>query len=291
MSIVFLNDQFLPMQQARISPMDRGFLFGDGVYEVIPSHAGRLIGFDLHMKRLQNNLARIALPLTWTRQQWRDIVDSLMARNGKGDLGIYLHVSRGADNQRFHAYPDNVRPTVFGFAFAIPPSPPADKEAVQGIHVTSTQDMRWKRCNIKSTSLLGNVMHFQQGRDRGSQETLLHNEARELTEASASNVFVVKNGQVITPALSNQLLDGITRHLLIDILNRDNRIVVEQRRVKMEEVYCAEEIWLTSSTLEITPVTQLDNRPVGTGRVGNVWQQAQALFNQHKYEYESESKK
>ena len=285
MSVVYLNGDYLPMQEAKISPMDRGFLFGDGVYEVVPSYGGKLVGFGPHIQRLRRNLAAIELTLDWSEADWRNLAESLLQKNGASNLGLYFHVSRGADSRRFHAYPAGLEPTVFAFAFEITEPKPGDKAQVRGIKVKSCLDLRWKRCHIKSTSLLGHVMHFQHGFSEGAQETLLFNDQEQLTEASACNVFIVKNDIVSTPSLDNQLLPGITRMMLIDMLKKQGVVEVQERVIHMQEVRSADEIWLTSSRNEVDPVIELDGEPVGTGQVGDMWQLAQGLFNAHKFDY------
>lgn len=285
MSIVYLNGDYLPMSEARISPMDRGFLFGDGIYEVIPSYAGKLVGFGPHMQRLQQGLDAIEIRLRIDESQWRDIAGELVTRNGKGNLGIYFHVSRGADTRRNHAYPENLAPTLYGFAFDIPPAPVADKALANCYRVSSAEDLRWRRCNIKSTALLGNVMHYQYGYSRGHGETILYNQDGELTEAAACNVFIVKDGVIATPALDHQKLPGITRLMLLDILRQHSGIPVEERVVRMSEVRAADEVWLTSSSKEVAPVLEIDGQPVGNGGIGDVWLEAQTLFARHRYDY------
>lgn len=284
-NIVFLDGQFMPMSEAKISPMDRGFLFGDGIYEVVPSYNAKLVGFGLHIQRMQDGLNAIGIKLNKSVDDWREIAQKLIEKNGKGNLGVYLHVSRGADVKRFHAYPDGIQPTVFAFAFEIPAATVADKGLVKQYKVTSTQDLRWKRCQIKSTSLLGNVMHFQQGQEAGGQEIILYNQQDELTEASACNVFIVKNKVVITPPLDNQLLPGVTRKMLLDILRKDGTLQVQERVISMSEVHAADELWLTSSSKEVAPVVELDGQPVGTGKVGDIWQLAQSLYSANKHNY------
>jgi D-alanine transaminase len=284
-NIVFLNGQYMPISQAKISPMDRGFLFGDGIYEVVPSYNGKLVGFGLHIQRMQDGLNAIGIKLNKSIDDWRDIAQSLIEQNGKGNLGLYFHVSRGADIKRFHAYPDDIEATVFAYAFEIPEATVADKSLVKQFKVASTQDLRWKRCQIKSTSLLGNVMHFQQGHEAGVHETILYNQHNELTEASACNVFIVKNEVVITPPLDNQLLPGITRHMLLDILRKDGTLQVEERVISMNEVRAADELWITSSSKDIAPVVELDGKPVGNGKVGDIWQLAQTLYSANKHNY------
>lgn len=285
MSIVYLNGDYLPMSEARISPMDRGFLFGDGIYEVIPSYAGKLVGFRPHMQRMQQGLDAIEIQLRIDESQWRDIAEELATRNGKGNLGIYFHVSRGADTRRNHAYPENVAPTLYGFAFGIPPAPVADKASATSYRVSSAEDLRWRRCNIKSTALLGNVMHYQYGHSRGHRETILYNQDEELTEAAACNVLIVKDGIVATPELDHQKLPGITRLMLLDILRRYSDIPVQERVVSMSEVRAADEVWLTSSSKEVAPVLEIDGQPVGNGGIGDVWLAAETLFAQHRYDY------
>jgi D-alanine transaminase len=285
MSIVYLNGSYMPMADAKISPMDRGFLFGDGIYEVIPSYDGKLVGFGPHIDRMNEGMGLIEIKLGLSHDQWREICESLIEKNGGGNLGIYLHVSRGTDSKRFHAYPDDVEPTVFAFVFEIPAAPVADKAKAKAYKVSSTEDLRWKRCNIKSTALLGNVMHFQQGYASGNNEIILHNANGEMTEGSACNAYIVKDGVVITPPLDHQILPGITRLMLLDILRKDGSIKVEERIVTMDEVRNADEIWLTSSSKEIAPVIELDGKPVGNGEIGDVWEKAQALYSAGKYNY------
>ncbi|MCB1855728.1 MAG: aminotransferase class IV [Halieaceae bacterium] len=285
MSTVYLNGQYMPMHEARISPMDRGFLFGDGIYEVVPSYDGRLVGFLPHLERMQQGLDAIEIDLRVDHAVWRTIAEQLIARNGGGNLGIYFHVSRGADTQRNHAYPEGLEPTIYAFAFEIPPAPVADKSAASCYSVATAEDLRWKRCNIKSTALLGNVMHYQYGHARGHKETILYNSEGELTEAAACNVFVVSGGVVATPLLDHQKLPGITRLMLLEILRRHGSIPVEERVVRREELDGADEVWLTSSSKEIAPVVQIDGKPVGNGEVGDVWLAAQRLYSAHKFDF------
>lgn len=285
MSIVYLNGDYMPMDKARISPMDRGFLFGDGIYEVVPSYEGKLVGFAPHMDRMQNGLDAIEIDLKVIHAAWRTIANELIERNGGGNLGIYFHVSRGADSTRSHAYPDSIPPTIYAFAFEIPPAPTPDKAGATLYTVSTAEDKRWKRCNIKSTALLGNVMHYQHGHSRGHNETILYNEDGELTEAAACNVYVVKNGVVATPLLDYQILPGVTRLLILSILGKDGSIPIEERVVTLEELRNADEVWISSSSKEIGPVIEIDGKAVGDGKVGDVWLAAQTLYTAQKYHY------
>lgn len=285
MSIVFLNDRYMPMEEAKISPMDRGFLFGDGIYEVIPSYDGELVGFAPHIDRMNQGLELIGIDFKWDVNKWRDVCEALIEKNGSGNLGIYLHVSRGADSKRFHAYPSDVTPTVYAYAFEIPAANVPDKSKAKAYKVATTEDLRWQRCNIKSTALLGNVMHFQHGHAQGYNETILYNANNEMTEGSACNAYIVKDGVVITPPLDNQILPGITRLMLLDILAKHTDIQVEERVVTMDEVLAADEVWLTSSSKEIAPVIEMNGKPVGNGEIGDVWLAAQTAYTAHKTEY------
>ena len=285
MNIAYLNGQFLPIEQAKISPLDRGFLFGDGVYEVVPSYEGKLVGFLPHLQRMNKGLEAIGISTGWSENQWLDLCLKLIQQNGAGNLGIYLQISRGTYDTRAHRFPDKVNPTIFAFCFEIPPAPVADKSLAKTYTVSTARDIRWDRRDIKSTSLLGNVLHYQQGVEQGNQETLLFNDRNELTEASSCNAFIVKNGSVITPPLDHQKLPGITRQILIDILRNDGNISVEERTVTMDEVAEADEVWITSSSREIAPVIAIDSVPVGDGQVGDVWLAAQTLFSANRFNY------
>lgn len=287
MSIAYLNGDYLPLEQARISPLDRGFLFGDGIYEVIPYYQGKPVGLTPHIERMLNGLSSIEIKSPHDTQAWKNLLNGLIEKNKSigENLGVYVHVSRGADTKRYHAYPEGVEPTVFAFAFAIKQPEPTDKHKVTQYSLISTQDLRWKRCHIKSTSLLGNVLHYQQGHDAGNDETLLYNSNNELTEGSSCNVFIVKDGIVITPIQDNQILPGITRRIIIDSLKADGRLTVEERIVTMDEVKQADEIWVSSSSKEIAPVTKLDAKPVGDGKVGSTWETAFSIYTAAKFSY------
>ncbi len=285
MSVVYLNGQFMPASEAKISPMDRGFLFGDGIYEVIPSYHGRCIGFSAHIQRLQQGLAALDIHSGLTEQDWRELVQQLLKENGAGNLGIYLHVSRGTDSKRAHAYPKDIAPTIFAYCFALSAEPEADQAKAPRYKAVTAVDLRWQRCHIKSTALLGNVMHHQQAAALGLNECILFDEQDVLTEGSSTNVFIVKHGVVITPPLSHKILPGITRQLLLSILRQYSSLLVEERAVSKAELMAADEVWLTSSSKEVAAVVEIDGKVIGTGEPGVVWQQAQRLFRQHKYSF------
>jgi D-alanine transaminase len=285
MTIAFLNGDYMPLEEARISPLDRGFLFGDGIYEVIPSYDGKMVGFEPHIKRMQDGLDAIEIKLGWSDEQWHALCASLLEKNGNGNLGVYLHVTRGADKKRHHAYPEGITPTVFGYAFEILPPPIPDRDEIVPYTCATGHDMRWDRCNIKSISLLGNVMHYQQGHSKGDGEILLYNDNNELTECGACNAYIVKNGVVATPLLDNQILPGITRQLLLGVLRADGSTPVEERVITMDEVWDADEIWISSSSKEVVPVIKLDGKPVGDGKPGPIWEKAAKLYSAGKYDF------
>jgi len=285
--IVYLNGEYMPAEEARISPFDRGFLFGDGIYEVTPSYEGKMVGFSLHLERMKRGLAQIGIDASVVSdEQWRDIAENLIERNGCGDLGIYFHVSRGNEGRRFHGFPDDTPVTVFAMINPIGPAPSSpDRRQWKGLAAVSAEDMRWRRCNVKSTALLGNVLHFQFGADSGCNETILYNQKGELTEASHSNVFIVKDGVVSTPPLDNQILPGISRHIVLDILRQQREVSVEERVISMEEVRNCDELWITNSSKHIAPIVTLDGDKVGDGKVGAVWEYAIRLYEKMKYSY------
>ena len=285
MSTVYLNGNYMRAEHAKISPMDRGFLFGDGIYEVIPAYNGKMLGFAAHIKRMNNGLNELEISLGYTAEQWREICQQLCKKNQGDNLGIYLHVSRGADTKRAHAYPNGITPTVFAYAFEIPPQPACDINNAKTYTVSVEQDKRWQRCHIKSTALLGNVMHYQHGAAAGNSETILYNRLDELTEASSSNVFIVKDGVISTPPLDTQILPGITRWLILTILHSHSDFKVQERVITKQELFAADEVWITSATKEVGPVVKLNDQLVADGKPGKVWQQVQSLFTKHKFDY------
>lgn len=284
--IVYLNGEYMPAEQATISPLDRGFLFGDGIYDVTPSYAGRMVGLQLHMERMKNGLQSIGIDNPLSDNQWQDIAMNLSEKNGGQNLGIYFQVSRGNEGRRFHGFPANTKPTVLGMVIEIAPHPEVpDRKTKSGLRVISTEDLRWRHCDIKSTALLGNVLHFQESYELQRDETIMYNSYEELTEASCSNVFIVKDGVVATPTLDHQLLPGISRHMAIESMRADGTIEVQERVVAMSEVRNADEVWITNSSKHIAPVVELDGRPVGDGLVGPIWEKAMILYEAAKYDF------
>lgn len=261
MTSVFLNGEFLPIEKATISVLDRGFIFGDGVYEVIPVYSRRPFRLGEHLARLQASLDAIMIRNPHPNAEWSELIGRIIADSSWPDQNVYLQVTRGAA-KRDHAFPKGLKPTVFIMATElIPPAPALMKSGAAAIVLP---DFRWQRCDIKSTSLLGNCMLRTQAADAGCVEAILVRDGM-LTEASASNVFIVKNGTVLTPPKSHLILPGITYDVVLEIL-RANAIAHEVRPVAEGELRSADEIWVTSSSREVLPITMLDGMPVGGGR-------------------------
>jgi D-alanine transaminase len=275
--MIHLNGEFMPIEQAKISVLDRGFIFGDGVYEVIPSYSRRPFRLAEHLARLQASLDAIRLPNPHDAATWSALVGKIVEGNPWEDQNVYLQVTRGVA-KRDHAFPKGLKPTVFLMATEL--VTPSAELMRTGAKAIVLPDFRWLRCDIKSTSLLGNCLLRTQAADEGCAEAILVRDG-EMTEASASNVFVVKNGTVLTPPKSQLILPGITYDVVLEIL-RGNAIAHEVRPVKESELRAADEVWVTSSSREVLPITTLDGRPVGTGKPGPVGARVYALYQQFK---------
>ncbi len=275
--IVYLNGEFLPAEKASVSVLDRGFIFGDGVYEVIPAYGGHLFRLDEHIKRLTDNLKAVRINNPLSTSQWQEVIAELVARNGGGDQSIYLQVTRGVA-VRDHAFPVDVPVTLF--LMANPLKAISDEVYKNGVAAVTAEDIRWKYCHIKSISLLGHVMLRQQALDQNAAEAILIRDGK-ITEGAASNVFIVKNGELITPPKSDYLLPGITRDLILE-LAESHDIPFKETEFTLKVLNEADEIWLTSSTKEILPVTQLDGSAVGCGSPGALWLRMIALYQEYK---------
>ncbi len=278
MTEIYLNGAFLPPDQAQVSVMDRGFLFGDGVYEVIPSYGGHFLRLEPHLDRLDASLAAIRLDNPLSRDAWRAVLHRLIGAPPAPDQYVYLQVTRGTPPERDHLCPDGIAPTVFALAKPIKPRPPTLAEL--GVTCITRPDIRWLRCEIKSISLVASVMMRREAEDAGALETIMHRDGL-VTEGAVSNVFVVSSGALITPPTGHLLLPGITRELALT-LARENGIRFLEQPLPLDTLRTADEIWLSSSTREVLPVTLLDGSPVGTGRPGPLWQRMDALYQDYK---------
>lgn len=276
--IVYLNGQYLPAEEATISVMDRGFLFGDGVYEVVPVFANKLLRFNEHLNRLKNSLNRISCINPHSDEQWAAIFSDLLKKNSGDDRAIYLQISRGAYPKRDLTTNPEIPPTIFAMVLQV--TPPDIDVVSAGISVITVEDFRWGACDIKSTSLVANVMLKQQASDANVEDAILIKNGI-VTEGTASNVFIVKDSVIITPPTDRRLLPGITRDLVIEIA-KNNTILVEEREIREAELYDADEIWMTSSTREIAPVIKLNGESVSSGVAGNMWKRMMDLYQQYK---------
>jgi D-alanine transaminase len=275
--MVFLNGRFLPLEQATVPVLDRGFIFGDGVYELIPVYSRAPFRMDEHLARLERSLAAVRIANPYARDKWRSVIRELVAQQPGEDQGVYLQVTRGVA-KRDHAFPAGVEPTVFAMSNPLV-NPP--KELVEkGVAAVSAPDNRWLRCDIKSISLIGNVLLRQRSADAGAAETILFRDGI-LTEASASNVFVAKNGLVLSPPKSNLILPGITYDVVVEIAQQLG-MPLEFRDIREAEVRAADELWVTSSSKEILAIVELDGKPVGAGRPGPLFRRAWEGYQEFK---------
>lgn len=281
----YLNGEFTKLSEAKISVMDRGFIFGDGVYEVAPVYGGHPFRFEQHMARLERSLAELRIKNPLTTAQWTGIVQQLIrsyaALNGtrpqESDQLIYIQISRGVA-MRDHAMPDHMTPTVFIMSNGM--KPPSEEQRRLGVACVTADDFRWAKAHIKSTSLLGAVFARQISVDANAAETVMFRNGY-LSEAAACNVWVVKDGKVLGTPKDNLVLEGI-RYGLIEEICSDTGIDFELRRVSREEVLQADELLLSSATKEVLPVTRLDGKPVGSGQPGPVYAKLYAGYQQAK---------
>lgn len=275
--MIYLNGDFLPIEEARIPVLDRGFIFGDGVYEVIPVYSRRPFRLAEHLRRLQHSLDGIRLANPNPDAEWSELLEQIIARNEGEDQYIYLQVTRGVA-RRDHAFPKEVTPTVF--VMSNPLLPPPEALLSTGVAAITANDNRWMRCDIKATSLLPNVLLRQLAIDAGAVETILLRDGF-MTEGAASNIFVVMNGVLLTPPKSHLMLPGITYDVVLELAAAE-KIPYEVREISEHEVRSAQEILLTSSTKEIMPVTRLDDKAVGEGKPGAVFTQLHGLYQRYK---------
>ena len=275
--IVHLNGAFLPIGEAKISVLDRGFIYGDGVYEVIPVYKRAPFRMAHHLRRLQYSLDGIRLANPKDDAAWDELVRALIARQPFDDQAVYLQVTRGVA-KRDHAFPKGVPPTVFMMSNPLPL--PSREQIDRGVAVVTAEDNRWHRCDLKTTSLIGNVLMRQRAADLGAVETVMFRDGW-LTEASASNVLVVRAGTIVAPPKDQQILPGITYDAALEFA-REAGMPMDIRPVRREEALAADEMWLSSSTKEVLAITTLDGKPFASGVPGPVFRRMYAVFQQHK---------
>ena len=272
-SIAYINGEFLPLSDVHISPLDRGFVFGDGVYEVIPVYNGIAFRLDEHLQRLDDSLRAIRMTNPYPRQTWQTLLEQLIEKNQGGNQSLYLQVTRGVA-ERDHAFPQHSKATVFAMSKPLPASKQSPVKAI------TLDDIRWQYCHIKSTALLANLLLRQQAIEAGCDEAILLRDGL-LTEGAASNVFVVSNNQILTPKKDHRILPGVTRDIVVE-LAQTHKLAILETDVSESTLTNADEIWLSSSTKEIAPVIELNGEAVGSGQAGPVCRQMQALFTDFK---------
>jgi D-alanine transaminase len=276
-AIVYLNGSFVPMDEARVPVLDRGFIFGDGVYEVVPVYSRHPFRIAEHLRRLQYSLDQIKLRNPYSEQEWTRLILELVARCPHDDQSLYLQVTRGVA-KRDHLFPKDAVPTVFMMTNRL--STPTPEMVARGVPAITAVDNRWLRCDIKSTALLGNVLMRQLAAEAGANEAIMLRDGQ-LTEGSASNVFVVVRGVIVSPPKSNLILPGTTYDVVLELAQQAG-MPVEVRQVSEAELRAADEIWVTSATREVLAVTALDGKPVGTGAPGAVFRRMHQLFTEFK---------
>lgn len=272
----YLDGEFLPIGEARISPLDRGFLFGDAVYEVIPVYRGRPLLLDEHVARLANSLDALQIDNPLPVADWRALISELARRNGGGDLGVYLQITRGKTTGRDHAFPASAVPTVFGMASPAPAPRP------DGLRAITMPDHRWGRCDIKATALLANVLARQAAVEAGADEAILVWNG-EVTEGAASSVILVEQNTMIRRPNSEAILPGTTTDLVVS-LGAETGLDCQEGTVTAERLYAADEIWLTSAMRGLAAVVDIDGRQVGDGRPGPMWNRVATRFEAFKHE-------
>jgi|SRR5579872_1092907 len=276
----FLNGEFVPLREARISPLDRGFLYSDGAYELMPVYSGRPFRFAAHADRLTRSLREIKMEDPHTRNEWREIFSTLITRNGGGNQYVYWQVTRGSEWGRNHAPLPNVPRTVFAFCAPFPVTPAVTLE--EGVSCVTAQDSRWAHCDIKSISLLANVLLKQLAIDADAAEAILLREGQ-LMEASSSAVHVVKAGVISSPPHSRRILPGTTRGVMEEMAVRAG-IPYRAEPVSEAQLRCADEVWISAATREVQAVTRLDGRPIGTGKPGPLWRRVYEELQRYKQE-------
>lgn len=269
----YLNGAYLPLTAARVSPLDRAFLFADSVYEVLPAFAGRMFRFHEHFDRLARSLREVRIAAPHDHEQWRGILDELIRRNGGGDMYLYVQVTRGMELGRNHTFPATSTPTVFAMASPLPQFTPQQRE--HGFSAITVEDFRWGRCDIKSTALLANVLMKQMAADRGANEAIIVRDG-EVLEGASTSVLAIVDGVLVTPPDGHSILPGTTREVALELARKV--LPVARRKLAVSELFAATEIWIAAATRDVLPVCTVDGRSIGTGAPGPWWKQLSRAF-------------
>ncbi len=275
--MAYLNGEFLPLEECKVSVLDRGFIFGDAIYELIPVYNNKPFYLQAHLDRLKRSLDQVQINNPKDDASWLALINQLIEHSGLEQLSVYIQITRGVA-PRDHAFPANTPPTVFAMTN---PWPAVNEEMyTKGLAAVTVSDMRWGRCDIKVTSLLANVLKKQEAVSGAAQEAIFIRDGFVL-EGSATNVFVVKDGKVNTAAKNHMILPGITRDVVVELLN-ENNIPLEEDAATVDQLFDADEVWITSSTKECVPVTTIDGKPIADGKPGELWEKVFGLFQQKK---------
>ncbi len=281
----YINGEFVAPADAHISAFDRGLIFGDGIYEVVPIYGGQAFRWDAHLARLNNNLDTVGIRRPCTRQEWEQVLTGLLSRVSDKAHYLYIQVTRGVA-PRNHLFPESIAPTVFAYVQKL--APVANRSVAKGVTVVTIADFRWHRCDIKTTSLIANVWLRQQAKEQGAAEAVLVRDGV-VTEGAATNVFAVIGDIVLTAPRGPNLLPGITRDLVVELMDRHG-VAYEERAFTEQQMIDAEEVWITSSTNEIMPVSRINDHAVAQGRPGPVFQRMYDLFQQYKAQCRTDAK-
>ena len=277
--ITYLNGQWIPIEEAKISTQDRGFLFGDGVYEVVPVYQKKLFYFQEHLDRLKNSLKATSILNPFSDKEWLDLLNKLTSKHPWQDQYIYLQVTRGIQMQRDHLPAECLTPSIY--VYTNPLTPISDSIVKSGIKAITLEDIRWLNCEIKAITLLPNIMMKLAAKQQSADDAILIDRDGWVCEGTASNLFIVKDNILLTPPNSHKILPGVTR-LVIEQIARAQKMTLTEKNLKQSDLESADEIWLTSSTKEVLPVTQLNERPVGSGIPGPFWQTIRKHYQEHK---------
>jgi len=273
----FLNGEYMPLAECRISPLDRGFVFGDGIYELLPVYKRKAFRLEQHLQRLERSLQEIRIQTPYALQEWESLIHSLIEKSSDADLAIYIQVSRGTA-PRDHIFPAKSSPTVFAMANPLPAV--SEQQLQTGVSVITANDQRWQRCDIKVTSLLANILAKQDAAQASAVEAIMVREGNAL-EGAASNLFVVRNGVVFTHPKDNLILPGITRDFILELLSELN-IEYREQVIPKDWLFTADEVWITSSTKEVLAVSSIDGKIVSDGKPGELWKKTYDLYQKHK---------
>ena len=277
MSIVYLNGEYKPIEEASINVLDRGFIFGDGVYEVIPIFNRKIFRFSEHIMRLENSLKAIYMKNPLNENEWNKIFNKLIDSSEESNQSIYLQITRGI-SKRDHDVSIANKPTIFVMS-----RPMETSNFSSGIKAITHKDIRWEYCDIKAITLLPSILLRHKAKEQGAREAILTRN-KYVTEGAASNVFVCTNNKILTPPKTNHVLSGITRDLLIEIL-LSNNMSLKEEPISEDTLIDADEVWLTSSTWEIVPIIELNDKPIGDGKPGPLWKQANQFYQEFKLNY------